>query len=46
MAGVGKGTSVEELVRHDLEFHGDSELARSLLTVHISGVENWRREAL
>ena len=25
---------------------GDGELARSLLTVHISGVETWLREAI
>lgn len=100
MAKVGKDTSVEELVFHDLEFHriiahasgnsylaslldglssgtvrariwrglteeravartvdehaaivealarGDGELARALLTVHISGVETWLREAV
>lgn len=100
MAGVDPDTSVEDLVKHDLIFHGlianaannsylasvleglssgtvrariwrgltqekavdrtlaehaaiiealergDGELAKSLLTVHISGVEHWLRQAL
>jgi len=100
MSDVDEDTSVEELVKHDLEFHGliaraagngylgslldglsgstvrariwrgltqdravsrtlsehaaitealergDAELARALLTVHISGVEQWLRQAI
>ncbi|WP_426997711.1 FadR/GntR family transcriptional regulator [Pseudarthrobacter sp. N5] len=100
MAGIDEDTAVEELVTHDLEFHGiiaqaagnaylgsllealssstvrariwrgltqdkavshtlaehksiadalergDAELVRALVTVHISGVENWLRQAL
>ncbi|XAS67622.1 FadR/GntR family transcriptional regulator [Micrococcaceae bacterium Sec5.7] len=100
MAGINEDTAVEELVTHDLEFHGiiaraagnaylgsllealssstvrariwrgltqdkavshtlaehkaiadalargDAELVRALVTVHISGVENWLRQAL
>lgn len=100
MDGIDESTEVEELVAHDLEFHGiiaraagnaylgsllealssstvrarvwrgltqdravphtlaehkaiadalergDAELVRALVTVHISGVENWLRQAL
>jgi GntR family transcriptional repressor for pyruvate dehydrogenase complex len=54
-ARIWRGLTEERAVARTIDEHaaiaaalaaGDSELARSLLTVHISGVENWLREAI
>jgi GntR family transcriptional regulator, transcriptional repressor for pyruvate dehydrogenase complex len=54
-ARIWRGLTEERAVSRTLAEHaaiaealgrGDAELARSLLTVHISGVENWLRAAL
>ena len=54
-ARIWRGLTEERAVTRTIEEHaaivealgrGDSELARSLLTVHIAGVENWLREAI
>ncbi|PYI69869.1 GntR family transcriptional regulator [Arthrobacter livingstonensis] len=54
-ARIWRGLTQERAVDRTLAEHnsiiealerGDAELARALLTVHISGVENWLRQAL
>ncbi|WP_120520250.1 FadR/GntR family transcriptional regulator [Arthrobacter celericrescens] len=54
-ARIWRGITQEKAVAHTLAEHkaiaealerGDSELVRALVTVHISGVENWLRQAL
>ncbi|WP_026556841.1 FadR/GntR family transcriptional regulator [Arthrobacter sp. 35W] len=54
-ARIWRGLTQEKAVSRTLSEHaaiadalerGDAELARALLTVHISGVEQWLREAL
>lgn len=54
-ARIWRGLTQEKAVDRTLSEHGaiiealergDSELAKALLTVHISGVENWLRQAL
>ena len=54
-ARVWRGLTEERAVTRTIDEHaaiadalgrGDSELVRSLLTVHIAGVENWLREAI
>lgn len=54
-ARIWRGITQEKAVAHTLAEHkaiadalerGDAELVRALVTVHISGVENWLRQAL
>ena len=54
-ARIWRGLTQEKAVDRTLSEHaaiiealerGDTELARSLATVHISGVEHWLRQAL
>ncbi|KUM35935.1 MULTISPECIES: FadR/GntR family transcriptional regulator [unclassified Arthrobacter] len=54
-ARIWRGLTQEKAVAHTLAEHhaiadalerGDAELVRALVTVHISGVENWLRQAL